>query len=296
MFSRRSALAACFLLLLPALSFATESSAPAAAENPLLAKWTGPYGGVPPFDKVKVADFKPALETAMAENLQEIDAIADNPAKPDFENTIVAARATPAGRSTASRRSTASGQLDDELGRFPDGRDGDGAEARRLQRRDRPERGALRPHRGGLRRARTSEAHARAAAARLASTTRSSSAPGRSSRRREAARRRDQPAPRDPLHEVQPERARRRGRLRPRTSTARPTSPACRSPSGPAPRPPPRRRGHKGQWAITNTRSSMEPFLTYSTRRDLREKVWRTSSAAATTATRTTTTRSSPRS
>jgi peptidyl-dipeptidase Dcp len=35
-------------------------------------------------------------------------------------------------------------------------------------------------------------------------------------------------------------------------------------------------RGKKGQWAIANTRSSMEPFLTYSDRRDLREKVWRT--------------------
>jgi peptidyl-dipeptidase Dcp len=35
-------------------------------------------------------------------------------------------------------------------------------------------------------------------------------------------------------------------------------------------------RGQKGKWAILNTRSSMEPFLTYSTRRDLREKVWRT--------------------
>ena len=35
-------------------------------------------------------------------------------------------------------------------------------------------------------------------------------------------------------------------------------------------------RGKKGQWAVLNTRSSMEPFLTYSERRDLREKVWRT--------------------
>jgi peptidyl-dipeptidase Dcp len=35
-------------------------------------------------------------------------------------------------------------------------------------------------------------------------------------------------------------------------------------------------RGHAGKWAILNTRSSMEPFLTYSDRRDLREKVWRT--------------------
>ena len=35
-------------------------------------------------------------------------------------------------------------------------------------------------------------------------------------------------------------------------------------------------RGRKGEWAILNTRSSMDPFLTYSARRDLREKVWRT--------------------
>ncbi len=34
-------------------------------------------------------------------------------------------------------------------------------------------------------------------------------------------------------------------------------------------------RGKKGQWAVQNTRSSVEPFLTYSNRRDLREKVWR---------------------
>lgn len=34
-------------------------------------------------------------------------------------------------------------------------------------------------------------------------------------------------------------------------------------------------KGKKGTWAITNTRSMMEPFLTYSTRDDLREKVWK---------------------
>jgi peptidyl-dipeptidase Dcp len=35
------------------------------------------------------------------------------------------------------------------------------------------------------------------------------------------------------------------------------------------------RKGKKGKWVFTNTRSSMEPFITYSTRRDLREKGWR---------------------
>jgi peptidyl-dipeptidase Dcp len=57
--------------------------------NPLTSTWTGNYGGVPPFDKVKVEYFKPAIEAAMAENLAEIDKIANNPAAPNFENTIV---------------------------------------------------------------------------------------------------------------------------------------------------------------------------------------------------------------
>ena len=57
--------------------------------NVLLAPWTGPYGGTPPFDLVRVADIKPALEAAMAEKLREIDEIAKNPAAPTFENTLV---------------------------------------------------------------------------------------------------------------------------------------------------------------------------------------------------------------
>ena len=56
--------------------------------NPLLAKWEGPYGGIPPFDRVKIELFKPALEAAMAEQLAEIEKIANDPAPPDFENTI----------------------------------------------------------------------------------------------------------------------------------------------------------------------------------------------------------------
>jgi peptidyl-dipeptidase Dcp len=63
-------------------------------QNPLLAKWVGPYGGVPPFDKVRVADFKPALEAAMTENLSEVERIASAQAAPTFENTIVALERT----------------------------------------------------------------------------------------------------------------------------------------------------------------------------------------------------------
>ena len=58
--------------------------------NPLLTHWEGPYGGVPPFDRVKIEYFKPALEAAMAENLAEVEKIAKDPAAPTFENTIVA--------------------------------------------------------------------------------------------------------------------------------------------------------------------------------------------------------------
>ncbi|HUP41716.1 MAG TPA: M3 family metallopeptidase, partial [Thermoanaerobaculia bacterium] len=60
------------------------------AANPLLQEWTGPYGGVPAFDRMALADLEPAFEAAMAENLAEIDAIAGRPEAPGFENTIVA--------------------------------------------------------------------------------------------------------------------------------------------------------------------------------------------------------------
>jgi peptidyl-dipeptidase Dcp len=87
MYSPRIRAAFCALLM----SIAAASSATAAAgANPLLAEWQGAYGGVPPFDKVQLADFKPALEAAMAENLAEIDKIAKNPAAPSFDNTLVA--------------------------------------------------------------------------------------------------------------------------------------------------------------------------------------------------------------
>ncbi len=59
-------------------------------ENPLLQQWSGPYGGVPDFTKYKISDFKPAIEFAIQEKLDEIDAIASNIESPTFENTITA--------------------------------------------------------------------------------------------------------------------------------------------------------------------------------------------------------------
>ena len=61
-----------------------------AAKDLLLAEWTGPFEGVPAFDKVELKGLIPALEEAMAMQLTEIDAIANNEAAATFENTIVA--------------------------------------------------------------------------------------------------------------------------------------------------------------------------------------------------------------
>ena len=58
--------------------------------NPLTASWTGPYGGIPPFDKVRVEHFEPGLESAMQERLAEIEAIANDSAPPTFGNTLAA--------------------------------------------------------------------------------------------------------------------------------------------------------------------------------------------------------------
>ncbi|MGB7841339.1 MAG: M3 family metallopeptidase, partial [Salinimicrobium sp.] len=50
----------------------------------------GPYGGVPAFDKMDLAEVKPAMEKGMALHLAEIEKIANNPEAPTFENTILA--------------------------------------------------------------------------------------------------------------------------------------------------------------------------------------------------------------
>ena len=64
------------------------------ADNALLADWAGPYGGVPAFETMNLDALKPALEAGMAKNLAEVDAIVDNPEAPTFDNTIVALEST----------------------------------------------------------------------------------------------------------------------------------------------------------------------------------------------------------
>ena len=57
--------------------------------NRLTAAWTGPYGGVPPFDRARVEDLGPALEAGMADQLAAIDRIAADTSPPTFDNTIL---------------------------------------------------------------------------------------------------------------------------------------------------------------------------------------------------------------
>jgi len=57
-------------------------------DNVLLQEWTGSYGGVPAFDKMKLEDVKPAMLRGMELHLIEINSIATNEDAPTFENTI----------------------------------------------------------------------------------------------------------------------------------------------------------------------------------------------------------------
>jgi len=65
---------------------APAAKAPAASDNPLLAKWTGPFEGVPPWDKMQPSLFPAAFAAAMAETRAEIHKIRDNPAPATFAN------------------------------------------------------------------------------------------------------------------------------------------------------------------------------------------------------------------
>jgi peptidyl-dipeptidase Dcp len=56
----------------------------------LLAPWTGPHGGLPPFEQARVEALGPALQTAMELQRADIEAIATLSAAPTFENTLVA--------------------------------------------------------------------------------------------------------------------------------------------------------------------------------------------------------------
>ncbi len=65
---------------------ATEPPMP---ENPFFTESPLPYH-LPPFDRITDSDYMPAFERGMSDQLKEVEAIASNPEKPTFDNTVVA--------------------------------------------------------------------------------------------------------------------------------------------------------------------------------------------------------------
>jgi peptidyl-dipeptidase Dcp len=81
-------------LVLVACSTSPKTSQQKDVMNPLLKPWSGPYGGLPPFNLVKVSDFGPALKEAMQSKRNEIKKIAENSEPANFDNTIAAMERT----------------------------------------------------------------------------------------------------------------------------------------------------------------------------------------------------------
>ncbi|AUC77237.1 M3 family metallopeptidase [Olleya sp. Bg11-27] len=87
-----SILACTIVLFSTSCKKGTETAEPAKpmSDNILLKDYTGPYGGVPAFDKMKVDQIESAVIEGMEKGLEDIDAIANNTEAPTFENTIEA--------------------------------------------------------------------------------------------------------------------------------------------------------------------------------------------------------------
>jgi peptidyl-dipeptidase Dcp len=269
--------AAC--LILPAAALAAPAKpAPKvhqmtpAYHNPMLAAWTGPYGGYPHFDQVKVADFKPALEEAIALNRAEIQAIANNPAPATFKNTIEALELSgqPLARTQtiysiwSSNLSTPDFQkvqdeMDPKLAAFAD----EIVQNTRLFARieavyQSPALKKLSPEQqrlawlywnNAVRAGAKLDPKAKARVAEI--NQRLASLFAKFGQNLQA----------DEAGWITYLKADDLAGLPAGLKDAAAAAAAA--------------HGHKGEWAITNTRSSMDPFLTYSDKRDLREKVWR---------------------
>ena len=76
------------LILLGALTLISSCKEEMSSHNILLQEWQGPYGGVPAFDKMDIKDIQAAVEKGMELNLAEIEAITNSSEAPTFENTI----------------------------------------------------------------------------------------------------------------------------------------------------------------------------------------------------------------
>ncbi len=242
-------------------------------DNILIAEWTGPYGGVPAFDKMELEALKPALEAGMARNLEEIDAIANDPAPPSFENTILAMESagTDLGRVftywgiwSSNRSSPEFREIQQEMAPRLSEFNSKITQNEKLFARvkavhDGEEMATLRPDQqrlvtlvydGFARNGATLEGEAKERYAAI------------NQRLAELHTSFGNNVLADEEGYVLYIKEDQVGGLA--ESFVNAAAAAAKE------------RGHEGEYAITNTRSSMDPFLTFSDERELREKVWRT--------------------
>lgn len=265
-----------FAVMVASLSIPARAAPDAASPadvKALLAPWTGPHGGEPPFDKVKVAAFEPALREAMREQLAEVDKIADSKAPPSFDNTIVALERTgrplqralalydvwTGGLNTPDMQKVQS-EMAPELAAFRDKITQnpklfarvDAVYQARGQAHLTPEQQQLawltweRGVKAGAKLSPEDKAKVTALNQKLAALYAQFS------------------------QNLLADEAGYVLYLKDTDLSGLPQSVKDAAANAAA------EKGHKGEYAIRNTRSSMDPFLTYSDRRDLREKVWRT--------------------
>ena len=83
----------CGLVMVGAMGLGVAGAQAFGPANPFYAASKLPFQA-PPFNKIKDSDYQPAIEAGIAQQLQETDAIANNPAAPTFDNTIVAMEKT----------------------------------------------------------------------------------------------------------------------------------------------------------------------------------------------------------
>jgi peptidyl-dipeptidase Dcp len=242
-------------------------------EHPMLQPWAGAHGGVPPFDKIKTADIKPALLRGMELMRAEIAAIVANREAPTFANTIAALEdaGRPYGRAqivfaiwtstmndkpmqaVQSEMSPVMAAFEDEI------LQNEALFARIKVVYDARHKSGMKPDelrltvvvyrnfaRKGAALSKRDKETLKQINARLASLFTKFS-------QNELADEEHYTITLDGEKDLAglPESVR-----------------AAAKAAGEA-------KGQHGKWVITNTRSSAEPFLTYSTRRDLREKAWR---------------------
>jgi peptidyl-dipeptidase Dcp len=251
----------------PAMSSTAEPA------SPLLEAWSGPYGGVPPFGRFQVSDLKLALEAAMADNLAEIDRIVANPAPATFENTIAASERA---RRLLMRVAPIYGVYTSAL---------NDAEVQALEREMEPKLTAFRDRiiqNAGFF-ARIAAVYEGRKGLTLTPEQQRLLWLGYTSFVRAGASL--DAAAKGKLAELNQQLSARYTKFRQNVLAEEGTqmvllereedlaglTPSLRESAAAAAA----SRGKASRWAILNTRSSVDPFLTWSTRRDLREKVWR---------------------